>query len=591
MKIDLQNKNKYVGKRIKKRDKFKTRVVAGILSGALIGGCLVSFLFPKLKDILVKNVLINSHYFSLDDEYSKMSVEDKNEYVSNLFCSAIDSNDEFSALQKEELKENIAKFLGEWGYLYKEDNLRQLESSLLNVDLRVDDRLIEEDNMFGCYSPLFGKITLDDSADIGTLSHEVTHVITADIFQYLSFNNLVIEAITSSIDQDYYGNDSYIPLIRSQVLFLSEIIGRENLLYCYVNCDSDSLKKFIGNDNIDLLELLQEEYLGLYSEDLFLSKETVEGIVMKLKDMYESKYGRKVNEDAIIYAIYQSCLPNSGYSVQSTLFYKDQFEFSYDGREIVFDVSKRDCVIQSWDDYFQLMSKEDMSSYNHKIVSDLQDDYFNGIKDNNILNKFKVLFGDEVYFGIFDSDDVMKSLECYLEQCGVKSHEVDVYIYKMLNDDLSDEDWALLYYHEFKRLYDIGRLDIAVSDMKILVGGSKGEDILKKIVMSDQYLSMEILNRYLGFYWEDKDYCDKDNSVIGYNYVCDNDSIILPNNGMEYEFYDGGDLICPKGVSVDNDFTKYEFDGDSSIYIVGNRDRYTCKELGIYEGYSRTRNK
>ena len=218
----------------------------------------------------------------------------------------------------------------------------------------------------GLYYPIDNEIVTYDE---DSLSHEVTHLITgASSYNY---NKFILESITSSIDAHYYNCSSYDWIMRNQVLFLSEIVGRDNLIKSYISGDikylEDLICRYSTKEQCDkLLNLFNEEYAILYSnEDEFDVHRFIdvnyESSIM-LKNIWEKKMEKKINEDAICFAIYNSCLYNSDYKIGSDLFYDDVFSISIDNCDsFVFNVDDRDMVINSVDDYYNL-------DFNFKVI-------------------------------------------------------------------------------------------------------------------------------------------------------------------------------------------------------------------------------
>ena len=577
-------RNRYIGKRLRKSNNFTINIVAGILSGVLVGSSFVNFIFPVVRKLGVSNLVMNSSVVSSD--YNGLSKEDANEYVVNLFCDLIDKSDEFSFSEKDALKENISLFLGDWGYLYNKDSLVNMETALYLLDYEVDESLTEDSGVLGMYMPFYVRIVMDDESNYADLSHEVTHTITTDLDDYLGECRLIDEAISSCIDREYYDNLTYIPLIRDQIFFLSEIIGRENLLSCYVNSDYDYLSELIGEDNKDLLDMFEREYKAIRNGFSFDS-ELVQDIAVKMRNMYEDKYGHDVSDDAIVYAVYMSCLPNNSYEMEGTLFYNDNISFEYDGCKIVLNVSDRNNRIEDFSDYLVLNDGEYVNNVIESSFDEVIRDYNNGGVNNDLLYRMSILFREDVCYSILNSDDSVGTFMNYLRTLGISDDEIKIVTYKFVTDCVSDEEYAILYGDKFKYLYDNGRLDFAVSDIKLL--SRYWGNILGNIVSNNPDYYSRFLEKELdycsGFYWEDRK-LSYDDSVIGYNATCvsngDKSAISIYDNGISYEYTTKNGVIYPDDIYyIKLGYISVSFDTDEEVYVYGNRERLTCKELGI----------
>lgn len=295
----------------------------------------------------------------LKDKYYDLSDEEKNEYVVKTFCESIDKNSNLDLETKEDIK-GVSSFLSDWGYLYDIDDLIDLETNSLllsvnnNSDTNSVSKLISAD-----YEPINNVVTIyGDSVD-SKLQHEAVHSITHPY----NYNSFVDESIVASIEQSYFdSSNSYYDVMKSQVLFLGEIVGRENLLKSFVSGDQkyleDLIMKCSSKEDCDKL-------LKLFNEEIYFVRY---GIIMKdyfeqsnelLKKMYENKYNKKINEDAIVYAIYNASFVDSNYKLSSTIFYKEDFYFGVldeYGNISSFDISvyDRDNTIYDVYDYFNI---------------------------------------------------------------------------------------------------------------------------------------------------------------------------------------------------------------------------------------------
>lgn len=575
MKFKLQRNNEYSGNMLEKKYNYVMSMTAGILSGLLIGFSSLGYIFLNNGGYSVKNFALNIKYSVMDmieDDYSNLSNEEKNSYVVNLFCNCIDRKDNLSIEQKNYLKENVSKFLGGWGYLYDREDLVKMEAALSNVNLYVNNKLYDALGCDGLYAPELGVIYLDDVSDVNALVHEFGHLVTYDPLKY-PFNSLIEEAITSSIDYTYYNYNSYTPLIRNQILFLSEIVGRENLMKCYISSDYNFLIELIGEDNEDLLDLFDKEISDIRSS-FSVDDDVVLEIANKLESMYEERYNKKIEEDAIAYVIRQSCLPDSLYDVRETLFYKDDFCYYYGDNKCVLSVGNRDNICNN-------ISGDRLYGYENEIMMYcIKNNYFCG-RNIDMGNMIISLLGEEVFYEIMNSDNSVKEACDYLKLIGIVDY--DLTLYNILYNNLSDEEVARIYYNEFKRLYNDNKIDIGCANINFVVGGFRAKNVLKIICENDNELLYEELSCYLGYYYEYKDYYNSSNSVIRYNYFFDGDSIILPNNGMDYCFFDIDNLACdiyPEVLLIDNHYVQYKFNHNKdTIHIWGNIGEYSLGEL------------
>ena len=576
MKFKLQRDNEYDGNVLEKRYNYVMSMTAGILSGLLIGFGSLGYMAFNKGGYTIKNFALNIKYSIMDiidDDYSNLSNEEKNSYVVNFFCDCIDRKDNLSIEQKNYLKEYVSKFLSDWGCLYAREDLVKMEAAISNVNLYVNNRLYDTLGCDGVYAPELGVIYLDDVSNKSALAHEFDHVITYDPLKY-SFESLIEEAITSSIDYTYYNYSSYNSLIRNQMLFLSEIVGRENLLKCYISSDYNYLIELIGEDNKDLLDLFDKEIISIRN-NLSTSDDISLDIVNKLERMYEEKYGKRVEDDAIMYIVRESCLPNSLYDVKETLFYEDEFCYYYDDNKCVLSVGDRDNI-------FNNISSDRLYGYENALMMYcIKNNYCSGgnMGIDNQNNMIISLFGEEVFYEIMNSDDSIKIVRDYLKLMGIEDY--DLTLYNILYNNLDDEEVAILYCNEFKRLYNENKIDIGCANINLVVGGDRAKNVLKIICDNDSGLSYEELSSCLGYYYEYRDYNDNSNSIVRYNYFFDGDSIILPNNGMNYWFLDDCFVtIYPEVLVIDNNYVQYKFNNNrSTIYILGNVEEHRLSKL------------
>lgn len=346
MRFKLQKDNKYH----KLKDMLRRCFISSMFSTI---STLLYFGINPLGGICFKT--INYRYVStiVNDKYDRLSDGEKNEYVSKAFLKLLDNSDEFSEEAKEEASK-VSYFLNDYGYLYDIDDLANLESRLFLVDIKYDN--LEEVPMVAYYNYQNNRIVTSKNIH---LPHELSHLGSN---LYCKF---VAESITSSLDFQYYNDSSYNFLMRNEVLLLGEIVGRENLIKSYISGENfDDLMKcsFSKEEYSKLLKLFDKAMIYFSDEscsyiDFVIVNYEIRDI---LKGAWERKYDKKINEDAIAWAIYNSCWVNSSYMLKSTLFYKDEFCFDccnyMEGLDdsFVIDVDDRNYTIKTATDYYDI---------------------------------------------------------------------------------------------------------------------------------------------------------------------------------------------------------------------------------------------
>ena len=330
---------------------FGYSIIGGIIAFSLID---IIKNFSDYQNLIVNFKYASSIYFSW---YAKLSKEDKNLCVSDIYLGIVNNSSAFSEEVKEELVE-VSYFLKDYGYLYEIDDLVNLEKRLSTVQCQKME--VEKDgNVDNVAKYNFGD-NIISSSNIESFSHEVSHLIVGSSNPL--YNDFVRESITSSLDMEYYDTDSYSKIMRSQVLLLGEILGREDLIKTYIS--GEGLEELISKCSSDNE---CRNLLSLFDKELhFWKNKTTYGDLMNyvkinrdinviLKDMWEKKYNKKINEDVIANVVYNSCFYDSRYELNSTLFYKDTFSFQYANKvDITMDVDDRDYVISEFSDYFNI---------------------------------------------------------------------------------------------------------------------------------------------------------------------------------------------------------------------------------------------
>ena len=347
--------NKYNHQFVELKNYLKSTFLVNSIIGIIVGFSLISIKFPNE----FKNLVVNIKYASSAclDDYENLSDEEKNSYVSDAYLKIINNSDEFNDKMKNELVK-VSYFLNDWGYLYDISDLINLESRLSTVEYEYKEQVdAEHKNVVGQYIPSTNSIV---TSNIDTLSHEASHLIVGSSNSF--YNDFVRESITSSLDVEYYDTDSYSKIMRSQVLLLGEILGREDLIKTYIS--GEGLEELISkcssdNECRNLLSLFDKELHFWKNKttygDLMNYVKINRDINVMLKDMWEKKYNKKINEDVIANVVYNSCFYDSRYELNSTLFYKDTFSFQYANKvDITMDVDDRDYVISEFSDYFKI---------------------------------------------------------------------------------------------------------------------------------------------------------------------------------------------------------------------------------------------
>ena len=347
--------NKYNHQFVELKNYLKSTFLVNSIIGIIVGFSLISIKFPNE----FKNLVVNFKYASSAcfDDYENLSDEEKNSYVSDAYLKIINNSDEFNDKMKNELVK-VSYFLNDWGYLYDISDLINLESRLSTVEYEYKEQVdAERKNVVGQYIPSTNSIV---TSNIDALSHEASHLIVGSSNPL--YNDFVRESITSSLDMEYYDTDSYSKIMRSQILLLGEIVGEENLIKTYIS--GEGLEELISKCSSDNE---CRNLLSLFDKELhFWKNKTTYGDLMNyvkinrdinviLKDMWEKKYNKKINEDVIANVVYNSCFYDSRYELNSTLFYKDTFSFQYANKvDITMDVDDRDYVISEFSDYFNI---------------------------------------------------------------------------------------------------------------------------------------------------------------------------------------------------------------------------------------------
>lgn len=356
-------------------------------------------------------------YDILKDSYNQMTQEEKTSFVINVFEAAIDRNNEITLEEKEYLKEYEGEFLQKYGYLYDFENIFDMCNRIEDTDI-LRSQEFERDFTSGTYNQVKNVIKIESETNHEVLAHEIEHAMNSNS-QIPSF---IEEAMNSSTDLEYSNYKSYTNEMRSQVLFLGEIIGRDNLINCYLNDDIELLTSLIGQEYLNLFTIFEQEMESIHNNgcitnDLLLQAQE------KLKDIYETKFHKKVTDDELIFIIYSSCITESNYHIISTIFYEDEFKYyGPSPKHYLIDGSIVQC-----DNLEYIM---DLSTKQSKI--NLSNIDFYQSKYDLTLQKLDYLFtlGRAVYLNY---DGLIEdNLKNYLKELDVSN--IDFWTYNILNN-------------------------------------------------------------------------------------------------------------------------------------------------------------
>ncbi|MEE3343640.1 MAG: hypothetical protein VZS44_06085 [Bacilli bacterium] len=396
-------------------------------------------------------VLFKDKYKQLEDRYNSMTDEEKNEYVVFIFNNIIDNSDEFTDEEKNYLKYREVELLKEYGHCYYFESIFDMVSRLRR--LKVERNTDLEDGIGGDYDIYKNVISVDKDGDESTLGHEVEHTITINIDKDEVLKNLKIdsdgwlylfEAMNSSSDLKYYDNYSYNSKMRTHMLFLSKIIGRDNLLKVYLNSDFELLEELLGDDYKELMQLFEKQF-ELYFSSLGMDYRYCDDIAEKMKDIYEKKNNCSIEEDIFMNELYTASKAYSNTAFISTLF-DDKISFTKDTVIDFFDKN-------SFNTSFFCIYDGDL------IIKDGKKD---GLDTNNIDNirirKLDYFIPDKVIDKMVNSDKPVEYLKIYLEELGVSNS--DYWAYNIYNKDYSIFCSSAIYNYDTNNFY---------SDLKIIL--------------------------------------------------------------------------------------------------------------------------
>ena len=388
-------------------------------------------------------------YKELEDEYNNMSNEEKSNYVISVFNSLIDNNDEFTDAEKEDLKKYEGSFFREYGYNYYFENIFDMVSRLKRVKVRRNKELGK--NAYGEYWNRSNVIILKNDIDNEALAHEIEHASTID--DGIPSHDFIMESIDSSTDVWYYGCNSYYSTMRMQMIFLSEIIGRDNLIKVYLNSDFKLLEELLGEDYDELMVLFENEFNDVNNDvnNDVLDEELTLPVANKLKEIYEKKYNCKLYENRRMQVIYDGCIKEPTISDTNT-FFEDNLSITRDGVNLVF--LDDEIIIDNF--RYTVKGNDISATYINKPVKK------NKKEKSEPMGRKKLayFFPPKVVDKVINSKNPKRYLKVYLEELGI--YDSGFWTYNLLNDKypvLRNVDG--FYYNED---YFYGDLSIILAD-------------------------------------------------------------------------------------------------------------------------------
>ena len=350
-----------------------------------------------------------SVYSELEQKYNNMSNDEKSAFVADVFSRVINSSDEYTEEEKKQIINREGVLLEQYGYNYYFRNIFDFLVLLDSIEIR---RNVKLDTAAGLYYSNSNLIELEEDSSI---AHETEHAITGNGISAL-YAHFILEAMNSSTDRHYYGKNSYIKEMRMQMLFLSKIIGKDNLLKCYFNGDFDLLKNLLGKRANSLLGLFSKEY-DCFKAHFKIDDKLVKMTVDEMMDIYKEN-NKEIDPD--VEFIYQCCLPNSPYNCDETIFsntlnYKVRSIFNFiDGTFLNKNI----------------LMKYDLDTNKSLVMHDC----FNSSNNKGFrYEKLNFLFNKNIVKDITLADSSVNYLENYLKKVGVS--DVDFWVYNILNND------------------------------------------------------------------------------------------------------------------------------------------------------------
>ena len=225
------------------------------------------------------------------------------------FNRIVDLNSDFTEQEKELLKKGTNNFLEDWGYLFSEQDIKDLLFRIGNVRVRNKNKM--EYNVSGTYYNLH--VDVINRQDILTSIHEYIHCMM-DHKKVNGFRNnnglgrAIDEAIVETLTSYYYASTS------DDVDRGSYVEQRKNLFKISLFIDSESLLKrsFVSDESIiDIfknscpgveedkilryLTLLDIDCAGIFEEKYSQDDDFYREIDSLYNELYKAKYGKDFN--------------------------------------------------------------------------------------------------------------------------------------------------------------------------------------------------------------------------------------------------------------------------------------------------------
>ena len=513
-KVDINNK-KEVAKSHFKGGKIKFFSVAMVLMLSISSAygimdhfskkaddvkCLSSYMSYDGEEISINILNYRSKYKEIEKIYNNMTNEEKCNYVVSVFNGVIDGCDEFTDDEKEKLKAREGKFLQEYGYNYYFENIFDMLTRLKRL------KVVKEADLgidcIGNYSLGNDTINMEYGFDVETLGHEVEHAITVEDVnmdsRYAYY--YIMESMDSCTDLEYYNNDTYHDIMRSHMLFLSKIIGLDNLLKVYLNSDFKLLEELLGSEDYESLMELFDGQHKLVLDGSGMDSFYCEEIANKLKSIYEKKNNCWIEESKLMNTIYEASKLDSGISIYTSLFDEVQM-YSHEVDLFCFD---DDYLI----DVMFVSGVNDVSVIEEDPLKNFKEIADEPIDDHICLKKLHYLFPEKVVNKIINHPK--KYLKLYLEELGVS--DVNYWTYNISNDMFPifccgegfyydeacfNEDLSIILKAKYQELKKNDRLSELYDDFDVFyynennVDDDKFREFCKEVVNYDKDLSVE----------------------------------------------------------------------------------------------------
>lgn len=431
-----------------------------------------------------------SKYRQLEDRYNEMSDDEKSDYVVLIFNNIIDNSDEFTDEEKEYLKEREGRLLKEYGHYYYFDSIFNMIYRLRRVKIERDVEM--DSGIDGQYNNIKNLISISKGGDMDVLGHEVEHAITINYAEFNMLNEYgltyMFEAIDSSTDLEYYDSYSYNSIMRNHMLFLSKVIGKDNLLRIYLNGDLKLLKKLLGKDCNELIQLFGEQY-KIFKSNGYDNKHC-DKIADKLKYIYEEKNNCLIEDDEQMMAIYEGCKSDSDIYIYPNLFSdfvisnyfnKDEQDKEYSDRfkATFFDGECEGIINYNFNSSFNVKKKELFRKNSEFFDRDLSLEKMNYFLPEDVMEN--VAYISKPYF----------HLKLYLDELGVSNS--DYWAYNILNNSYPVFCSSDIFYYDEKSFND---------DLKIILD-NKYKELEKEGKLYELYDGFDVFFYDVGNVSED----------------------------------------------------------------------------------------